>query len=154
MSAGILSPACRITTSPGTSSVAERRTRWPSRTTVASAVMARDKGLDGLDRLGFLQVADDGVDHHHSEDDPGIDPFAQGGRHRSGDDQDDDQGLIELGEHPAEGTYAPLRGDGVGSVLGQPRLDLRGGETLAPGRWRARGGSRQLSAGATRWARL
>ena len=40
--------------------------------------------LDGLDRLGFLEIADDGVDHHHPEDDPGIDPLAQGRRDRPG----------------------------------------------------------------------
>ena len=90
--------------------------------------MAARQGLDGLDGLGLLQVADDGVDHHHSEDDPGVDPLAQGGRHRPGDDQDEDQRLVELGQRPAEGAHALLRGDGVGSVLGQPRLDFGSGQ--------------------------
>ena len=92
--------------SPGTNSVAERRTRWPSRTTVVSAIMTRDRASIALTAFGFLQIADDGVEHDHAEDDRGIDPLAESGRHRSCDDQDDDQGLIELGQHPAEGTRA------------------------------------------------
>ncbi|MPN18052.1 hypothetical protein SDC9_165410 [bioreactor metagenome] len=47
--------------------------------------------------LGFLPVADQGIDQDDPEDDAGVDRFAKGGGDHTGGEQDQHQRLSELG---------------------------------------------------------
>ena len=81
---------------------------------------SRQSGLG----LAFLQVADHRIDHHDTEDDGAVDPFAQGRGDDPGTDQNQYQRLFQLAQEArqraASGVFAEL----VGAMAPQSRRRL------------------------------
>ena len=63
--------------------------------------------LDGGDRLGLLDVADERVEEHDAEDHGGVDPVPENERDDAGGDEDEDQRLLELQRAGAPGRRVP-----------------------------------------------
>ena len=78
----------------------------------------------------FLREADRGVDQDHAENHAAVDPFAEHGRDHGRDQQDQDQGLVELPEQQGQRAALPLRGETVGAVLGLAPGDGEGIEAV------------------------
>ena len=108
-SAGILSPASTRTMSPGTISRAGTRWRSPSRTTVASGAASAISARTDFSARASCTIAEHRVEHHDHRDDDRL--VGQGGfarilqqpfdhRDDDGDQQDDDQEVLELLEQP------------------------------------------------------
>ena len=67
-------------------------------------------------RLAFLQEADHGIARHHCQNDGGVDPVLQQGRHHSRPQQHIDQHIAELGEETDKRAAAWRLGQAVGAV--------------------------------------
>jgi len=90
------------------------------------------QGIDGSQRIQFLHEADDGVEENHAEDHAGIHPALQDPGHRSRDQQDVDQRVMELGQKKQDGAFSPLRCQAVLSDALEPAFRLFVGKSLGP----------------------
>jgi hypothetical protein len=61
--------------------------------------------LERLFRLAFLDEADDRVDHHHRENDPGVDPVSERRRDDGRRDEDVDEQVVEVLEEPLQQPF-------------------------------------------------
>jgi hypothetical protein len=81
------------------------RVRRPSRRTRASGASMSLIAASACSALPLLNEADDRVDEHDREDDPGIDQMPSSRRHRRRAEQDVDQKVVEL---PQEAGDRPV----------------------------------------------
>ena len=114
-SAGMVSPSSIRMMSPGTMSAAGMLRRSPSRMTVASSRRHRAKRSDGRLRSRLLDVPHGRVQQDDGEDGDGL--VGQGGiaferpeagRNRGGDEQQDDEHILELREEPPPRRDCPF----------------------------------------------
>ena len=116
--------------SPGTSSEAATRPGGARTDDHRLGDHGIGEGFERPGRLGLLDVANDGVDQDHPDDDSRIHHFPEGSGDYSGRDEDVDQGLVELEQKAFEFGFAPARGQGVGAEFVRPPLDLQGVQAL------------------------
>lgn len=67
----------------------------------------------------FLHKTDDGVDHHHRQNDRRVDPVRQGRRDEGRQQQDINQHIVELGQKPDQRPTPTRRIKPVGTILRQ-----------------------------------
>ena len=86
------------------------------------------KGFNGLLRLGFLEIADDGVNQHNGEDDAGVHPFAEERGDTTGGNENVNERLVELLEKLQPLRRAAPGREAIGAEPGAAGLDFGLGE--------------------------
>ena len=86
--------------------------------------------LDGGDRPGLLQVADERVEEDDAEDHRGVDPLLEEEGDDRRDQQDEDERIGELHQEATQGAGALGRRQRVGAELGAAVLDREEVEAL------------------------
>jgi len=86
------------------------------------------QGVDRALRLLLLDEPDDGVNDRHRDNDGGV-GWAPGQKTRGGgNEQDDDERILELGEKPAPGRGSRRRAEDVLSLGREALFGLLGGQ--------------------------